>query len=54
MLGWDRYGFDKVRTRACYAEVLFLHPVGSTGDLVLFGASGSRNVHAIFFMLGWD
>jgi hypothetical protein len=27
MLEWDRYGFDKMRTRTRYAELVFLHLV---------------------------
>jgi hypothetical protein len=38
MLGWDRYGFDKKRTGACYAELLVLHPEGSAGHVVHPGA----------------
>jgi hypothetical protein len=35
-----RYGFRKERARNCYAEVLFLHLVGSAGHLVHSSASG--------------
>jgi hypothetical protein len=54
MLGWDRYGFDKKRTGTHYAELVFLHPVGSVGHLVYFGASEARNMIALFFMHGCD
>jgi hypothetical protein len=37
-----------------YAELVFLHPVGSTGHVVHFGVSRVRNVDALFFMFGWD
>jgi hypothetical protein len=39
MLLWDRYGFDNERARTRYAELLFLHPMGSMGHLVHSGAS---------------
>jgi hypothetical protein len=50
MLGWDWYGFDKKRARTRYAELLFLHLVGSAGHIMHFGVSGPRNVDATFFM----
>jgi hypothetical protein len=54
MLGWDRYELHKKHNGTHYVKYLFLHPVGSTGDVVLSGTFEARNVDALFFMLGWD
>jgi hypothetical protein len=40
MPGWDRYVFDKKCVGTRYAKLVFLHPVGSVGHVVHFGASG--------------
>jgi hypothetical protein len=54
MLGWERYRFDKKRIRACYTELVFLHPVRSRGHVVRSGASEAQNIDALFFILGSD
>jgi hypothetical protein len=51
MLGWDRYGYDKKRAKTCYAELVFLHPMGSAGHVVHSSASGARNIDALIFKL---
>jgi hypothetical protein len=38
---------------ACHSDLVFLRPMGSADRVVLPGASGSQNVNALFFMLGW-
>jgi hypothetical protein len=41
MLRWDQCGFHKKRTSTRYAELVFLHLVGSAGDVVHSSASGA-------------
>jgi hypothetical protein len=51
---WDRYGFDKKRFGAHYAERVFLHPVGYVGNVMHSGVSEAQNNHTLFFMLRWE
>jgi hypothetical protein len=38
MLRWDRCGFNKKRVITSKDELVVLHPVGSAGHVVHFGA----------------
>jgi hypothetical protein len=40
MLKWGQFSFQKKRTGRRYAELVFLHPVGPAGRVVLFSSSG--------------
>jgi hypothetical protein len=53
MLRLDQNGFDKKHVRTHYAELVFLHPVGSMSLVVHSGASRVRNIDALFFMIRW-
>jgi hypothetical protein len=53
LLGWAHFRYHKKHAGTRYAELLFLHPVGSTGHVVRSSASVVQNVNALFLMLGW-
>jgi hypothetical protein len=53
VLGCAWYRFHKKHAWVRYTDVVFLHPVGSTDDVVCPAASEPRNVYAQFFKLGW-
>jgi hypothetical protein len=54
MLRWAQCGFHKKHDVTCYAQLVFLHLMGSVGHIRNSGASGQRNIDALFFILGWD
>jgi hypothetical protein len=50
-----RVGLVRIRQKRAltpYAELMFLHPVGSVGHVVHSGASVTQNGDALFSMLG--
>jgi hypothetical protein len=51
MLGWVWDGFNKKRVGTSYAELVFLHPVGSVGHVVHSDASRALNVNRLFVIL---
>jgi hypothetical protein len=53
MLGWDRCSFHKKPVRTRYAQLVFLHLVGSAGHVVHSSGSGAQTFDAPFFILGW-
>jgi hypothetical protein len=52
MLGWVRCRFHKKRIERRFAELAFLHPIGSMGHIVLSGASGHETSTHYFSCLG--
>jgi hypothetical protein len=48
----DRYGFDKKLIGTHYTELVFFHPVPYVGYVVHSGASGARNIVALFSWSG--
>jgi hypothetical protein len=52
MLGWDRYGFDKMGTGTHYAKLMFSHPVGSAGHVISSVALGREMSMHYFSCLG--
>jgi hypothetical protein len=54
MLRWDRYGFHKSHAGTRYAELVFLHPVGSAGHIMHSAASEAQIVKPLFLLLEWD
>jgi hypothetical protein len=51
--GWARRGSHKKCAGTRYAQLVFLHPMGSMIHVVRYGVSRTRNIDALFFMLGW-
>jgi hypothetical protein len=54
VLKWDWYGFHIKRDRTCYTKFVVLDKVKSMGHVVHSGASRTRNIDVLFFMLKWD
>jgi hypothetical protein len=54
MLRWAQCDFHKKHTGTNYAELVFLHPMGSMDHIVHSSAPGPQNVNALLFKRGWD
>jgi hypothetical protein len=52
-LGVAQCNFRKKCPGTHYAQLVFLHLVGSAGHVVHSGASGPLNIDALFFKLRW-
>jgi hypothetical protein len=52
MLGWYRYRFHEKHTGTRYVELVFLHPVGSTGHVVHSAHPGCETSEHYFSCLG--
>jgi hypothetical protein len=39
MFGWAQSGLHRKHAGTCYAQLVFLHPIGSAGLVVHYGAS---------------
>jgi hypothetical protein len=52
MLGWYRYRFHEKHTGTRYVELVFLHPVGSTGHVVHSARPGCETSEHYFSCLG--
>jgi hypothetical protein len=53
MLGWHHYEFNKKCVVTCYAELVFLRPMGTARHVVHAGAFGEHNDDALFFLVKW-
>jgi hypothetical protein len=48
---WAWGGFHKKHVGTRYAELVFLHSVGSSSLVMHYGAAGPQNVDGLFFLL---
>jgi hypothetical protein len=54
LLVWAQCGLIKMCAKPSYAELMFLHLVGSVGHVVHSGPSEAQNARALFLLHGWD